>query len=502
MPDAPAIAALDPSGLATARKAATAYHPIGILGDADLHLVNRFTGGWAPSLRSELAAAGGARQWFERQLSGTVPDTFHATSAKWWPSNTASTAALVTRDRAETERIWQAVANYERWVLVRRIHSERQVLECMTSFWEHHLHVPAEADAAQYFRASYGRMMRSLALTTFEKILFAAVTHPAMGCYLDNAQSTKDAPNENLGRELLELHTVGLAAGYTEADVKASARILTGYRVDTWETWKVAYDRRSHYVGRVSVLGFTHGNTSADGRAVAKAYLKYLAHHPSTAQRIARKLAVRFVADDPPQSLVDSLADVYSRSGTAIVPVLRALVASPEFVAAAGTKVRTPEEDVVATYRALGVRISAPRSGDSAANAILWATSDLGMRPFGWPRPDGRPDTAGAWTSVSRMLASFGVHQDLAGTWWPTEAVTYAEPKAWLPAPRVQFDELVDHISRAVLGRAGSPLLIRACAQVTGCAPADSITAAHELIQWKMPRLLATVLDTPTHMTR
>lgn len=486
---------------AAAAKAAV-YQPISILAPEDLHLVNRFTGGWTPALGRQIAAAGGAASWFAQQLSAPAPDRFYLATAAWWTSNTASTSTLLARDRKKTEAIWEAVANYERWCLARRIHSERQVLETMTAFWENHLHVPAEADAAQYFRASYGKTIRALALTSFERLLQAAVTHPAMGCYLDNAQSTKKAPNENLGRELLELHTVGREAGYTENDVKNSARILTGYRVDVWNTWNVRYDPTAHWTGAVKVLDFEHPNTAADGQATARAYLSYLANHQSTAQRIARKLAIRFVSDAPSSELVDRLAEVYLANGTAIQPVLLELVDSAEFRAAAGAKVRTPDEDVVATYRALGANLRRPSVATPAANEILWQTTALGMRPFGWPRPDGRPDQAAAWVSVSRMLASFQIHQDMAGGWWPTAGVTYVQPAARLPIPTISFGDFVDHLSRSILGRPATWVLTKAACDAIGCASTTTITAAHDVIRWKMPRLLTVFLDTPTHMTR
>jgi uncharacterized protein (DUF1800 family) len=372
----------------------------------------------------------------------------------------------------------------------------------MANFWEHHLHVPGDADGVALFRSDYGQMIRRHALGRFDDLLQEATTHPAMGVYLGNALSTKSAPNENLGRELLELHTVGRTAGYTEDDVKSSARILTGYRVDEWRTWNVWYDTNAHWTGPVSVLGFSDPNGSADGRAVTAAYLHYLAHHPSTAQRIARKLAVRFVADDPSSGLVDHLAQVYLANDTAVVPVLRALVASDEFAASADAKMRTPEEDVVATYRALGVQVHAPTTGGSAANAILWQTSDIGLRPFGWPRPDGRPDQADAWSSVSRMLSSFDVHYTMSGGWWPTVDAEYRAPAAWLPAASVTFGQLVDHLSSRLLGRPATDLLQTAAAQATGLSADEVITATHPLVRWEMPRLLTVFLDSPTHFTR
>jgi uncharacterized protein (DUF1800 family) len=467
------------------------------------HILNRFTGGWKPALAAEVKTAGGIDRWFARQLAPTaISDAFYTGSAAWWPSNTATATELWARDRAGTERLWVANANYERWSMLRRIFSQRQVVETMANFWEHHLHAPGEADGVALFRADYGRMLRRNALGRFDTLLQQAITHPAMGVYLGNAVSTKRAPNENLGRELLELHTVGRAAGYTEADVKSSARILTGYRVDQWKTWDVYYDPNSHWTGPVTVLGFSHANANADGRAVTEAYLRYLAHHPSTARTIARKLAVRFVSDAPSDGLVAHLAQVYLANGTAIVPVLKALVASTEFARSSGAKMRTPDEDLVATYRALGVRVGRPTTGESTANAMLWQTQGIGMRPFGWTRPDGRPDRADAWSSVSRMLNSFDVHQTMSGGWWPKKDAVYLRPVQWLPQSRVRFDRLVNHMSRKILGRTASALLQSAASQATGYGAATVITRDHPLVRWQMPRLITVFLDSPTHFTR
>lgn len=479
------------------------YPKTRVLDARALHIVNRFTGGWTPSLGAEVRAAGGIDTWFAHQLSpATISDAFYTGSATWWSSNLASPMTTIDRDEKEIESTWQANANYQRWSLVRRIHSRRQVLETMAAFWEHHFHVPAEGEAQAPFRQEYGRKIRGHALGKFSTLLKMTATHPAMGAYLGNAYSTKRAPNENQGRELLELHTVGRASGYTEDDVKNSARILTGYRVDLWNTWKVEYDPNSHWTGKVTVLGFTHANSDADGRAVTTAYLDYLARHPATAKRIARKLAVHFVSDKPSAALVNHLASVYRANDTAIAPVLKALVASKEFLASAGGKTRTPEEDVVATYRALGVRVKRPTEDNATANAILWQTSTIGQTPFGWPRPDGRPDTAAAWSSVSRILGSFDVHTSMAGGWWPTVDRTYREPVAWLPQPSLRFDQLVDHLSRTILGRPSTSALLNVAKQATGCTASEKITRDHGLVRWNMMRLLVVFLDNPHHMGR
>jgi uncharacterized protein (DUF1800 family) len=371
----------------------------------------------------------------------------------------------------------------------------------MTEFWEHHLHVPATGDAQFVYRKGYGDTIRAHALGRFDEMLQAATTHPSMLLFLDQAVSTKAHPNENLARELLELHTVG-RGNHTEADVKDVARVLTGWKVDVWRTWAHTYEPSWHATGPVQVLGFHHANGATDGRQVTSALLRYLAHHPATAARVARKLAVKYVSDDPPAALVDRLAATYLAHDTAIVPVLRELVRSPEFLASEGLKVRDPAEDVVATYRLLGARMRQPTSDQSAANAVIWQVGQLGTLPMAWPRPDGQPQTSRAWSSPSRALASMQLHWVIAGGWWPDVDVTYRSPASWVPSFPMRFDLLVDHVSQVLLHRRSTPQLLRACCEATEIAPRERIRRDHPLIGWKMHRLLSTVLDSPTFYSR
>ena len=470
-----------------------------------LHLGSRFSYGMTPTLTTEMAAAGGPRAWFEAQLSpSAIPDPVADAFQSWWTSIDLDAPTIWQREKSEVEASWEAMANYQRWLLLRRIYSRRQVLEQLTEFFENHLHVPVHDDGVFGFRSAYGKLIRQHALGRFDEMLVAAITHPAMGTSLDNATSTKRAPNENLGRELLELHTVG-RGNYTEDDVKASARILTGYRVDMWSTWRDYYDPGAHWTGPVRVMDFTHANTDPDGRAVAAAYLTYLARHPATAKRLMKKLAVRFVSDEPSAGLVEELTQVYLANDTRIVPVLRALVAHPEFAASAGAKVRTPTDDVIATYRALDVVVSRPTNGDSAANAMLWQTTTIGASPHDWPRPDGQPERGSAWSSASRVLASFQVHYSLAGTWWPNQGATYHSPASWVPVAAgqsIRFDALVDHLSRRLLCRPASERVQQAARLATGLEAATPITTTHALVRWNMPGLLSTLLDSPEHLTR
>ncbi|MEI5675116.1 MULTISPECIES: DUF1800 domain-containing protein [unclassified Nocardioides] len=477
-----------------------------LLSAADRHLVNRFSYGVTPALTQQVRRAGGAEKWFARQLRpGRVSDRGVPNHFGWWSGLSRGPAELWKRQAADVEGVWEVTADYARACLLRRTYSRRQVLEVMTEFWENHLHVPVDGDAHGLFRASYGRTIRKHALGRFDQMLQATTVHPAMLVYLDGAVSTARHPNENLGRELLELHTVGRGA-YTEADVRGSARILTGWHVDMWKTWKPSYVPADHATGSVSVVGFKHPNRSRDGRAVTMAYLAHLAHHPATARHLARKLAVKFVRDNPSPALVSRLARVYLKNDTAIAPVLRALVASKEFKRSAGDKVRDPGEDLVATLRVLGVRVARPpegRKGDEyAATQVLWQASSIGTTPFGWPRPDGQPIDSESWSSPSRLIASMQVHYSLSGGWWPKTGIAYRKPRQWLPRRSIRFDQLVDHLSQQLLGRHSTKRLLAACCQAVDVRPHERITADHGLVKWSFPRLLVTFLDTPTHLTR
>jgi uncharacterized protein (DUF1800 family) len=310
----------------------------------------------------------------------------------------------------------------------------------------------------------------------------------------------RGAPNENHGRELLELHTVGRGAGYTEQMVKDSAKILSGWTVDEQDTWAAVYDPSKHTTGTVTVLGFTHPNTDPDGRAVAQAYLRYLARHPATARTVARKMAVRFVSDTPSEGLVTALADEYLRTGTDIKAMLRLLVRHPEFQASAGGKVSNTVDDLVRSARVLMVDAAKPTADQSFANAIAYFHG--GMQLWKWPRPDGAPERNADWASASRMLESFRMHWHMGGGYYPRLDVRYRPARAWLPQRRIRLDYYVDHLCRMILGRRSTSRDLMAVCQATGRAPTEIVTATHPLARYQFPRMVACLLDSPSHMSR
>lgn len=472
--------------------------------DEELHVIRRWTYGYHPAALTAVRDAGGPRAWLEAQLTPQkVTESKKAASLdSWWRCITAAPEDIVARDRDQTEPAWRAMAAYAGYALVRRQESNRQVLELMTEFWEDHFYIPINDDGVFPFRIAFGHRMRELALTSFEELLQASTVHPAMGCSLDNAGSTKRSVNENLGRELLELHTVGKSAGYDEDDVKASARLLTGYRVDMWRTWKSYYDPASHDTRPVRVLGFSHSNADADGRAAVRSYLSYLARHPSTAKRVARKLARRFVSDTPSAALVDHLAAVYLSNDTKITPVLRALFDHAEFWASSGAKVKTPTDELVSMNRALGVSFEKPTSQDTGAVHAHWMAGGIGAGPWSHPRPDGPPHDNDAWNSPSRFLASWDAHWTLSGGWWPTKDTTHIAAAKRLPKAQLSLGEFVDHVSRQLTGQASTETLLRAVCTATKLSPSAIVNAQHSIVRWQMPWVLALVLNQPQFYLR
>ncbi|CUR60371.1 conserved hypothetical protein [metagenome] len=478
------------------------------LGARSRHFARRFSGGLTPTLATEIKAAGGGRDWFEKQLyPARIKDARGTKIDRWFPSLQQSPKQIFDGGVA-----WEVMADLSKWTMCRRIHSKHQLLEQMVDFWSNLLHVPLMDDSAYFYRLSYDTMIRTYALSSFTQLLQHSTTHPAMGLFLDNAVSTKDNPNENLGRELLELHTVGVDAGYSEKDVKASAKMLTGYRVDLyWPSFRAYYDPDVHYAGHLKIMGFDTakaGNHNAhDGRRATKAYLKYLAHHPATARRLARRLCVKFVSDTPSAGLVNTVARAYLKHDTAIRPTLRAMVDHPEFATSAGEKVRTPAEDYVATVRSLGIQLSRPTDDWSFANAMYWQYRELGQAPYEWPAPNGFPYDNRSWSSAGRILSSIDTHRSVTAGWWPSadrHQAAWRSDAAWLPRLPATVDEVIIHIGRLVLGQPPSLQIRKGIAQVLGFTRGHHLTAeeASNNSWYLVDTIVTSLLDSPTHLHR
>jgi uncharacterized protein (DUF1800 family) len=466
-----------------------------------LHLLKRATFGPTPRSIDKINNLG-YRDWLEWQLQpGRIDDPEGNAVRTLYPE----TRWTIAQARAKTEEFgWDLMFTLGQATIGQAAWSRRQLFEVMCDFWANHLNVTNPSDSVWDNRHDYERtVIRAHALGRFEDMLIASAKHPAMLRYLNNADSTKDAPNENYGRELLELHTVGIDGGYTEKMMLDSARIMTGFTVD--DGGQYVYVPSIHWTGSVRVLDFTAVNGDADGRAMAMRYLRYLANHPKTAHTIAYKLAVRFVADNPPAALVRRLANVYLSHGTAIKPVLRALFLSDEFKAAP-PKVRRPYEDLLATIRVLGVGLyggdkSAAREG---LQSLYWMVQNAGHAPGAWGLPDGYPDVAKSWQSAAGALARWNFHQSLAAGWWPDDKhIKTAHCRSFLPKTLPStYGGLVDALSQRLVFRRlpdAHRAAVLAFCEAKGSTP---LTTGSEWVGWRLGYLCALILDAPAHVVR
>ena len=285
--------------------------------------------------------------------------------------------------------------------------SEAPLLERLTRFWSNHFTVSCVRPVIRGFAGAFEReAIRPHVTGRFVDLLLAAEQHPAMLFYLD--QVTSIGPdsraglrlhrgiNENLGREMMELHTLGVDGGYTQDDVDALARILTGWsieRLNMPEPGKFHFYPAIHQPGPQVLLGKTYQD---DGLAEGEAALRDLAAHPATAQHIATKLARHFIADNPPPQSVRRIAAVFHDTGGDLKRVTAAVVEEEAVWTTPFAKVRTPDDMVVAACRVTDFTPPAPM--------LVNSLHILDQQPFFAPSPAGWPDVASEWVGPEAVL--------------------------------------------------------------------------------------------------
>jgi uncharacterized protein (DUF1800 family) len=280
-----------------------------------------------------------------------------------------------------------------------------------------------------------------------------------------------------------------------------STLVMTGFGID-WDTGLFQFHASDHHRGKVKVLGWSSKNaTGSGGLELGNAYLSYLAHHPATARRIARKLCLRFVSDDPPSGLVNMLADTYLANDTAIVPVLRKLFRSQTFKNSVGQKVRRPLEDLTATLRILGYRPD-PK-GTQGLEGLYWIAQSLGQAPMGWHPPDGYPDAGEAWRSAGGTLERWNTHMSLAAHWWPDSLGQPDLRDHLLPAKLpATHGALIDALAKALVYRKLSVAHRAVVLDFLGRKSSDPVTSSSAAVGWRLPYVVALILDSPYHEVR
>jgi uncharacterized protein (DUF1800 family) len=345
--------------------------------------------------------------------------------------NAADSMAMRQQLQQQFNLTRQVVTQLQSSRVARAVASERQLQEVMTDFWENHFNIYAQKGGPEpYYLTDFDEnVIRPHALGKFRDLLEAVSKSPAMLFYLDNARSMADSTrptlagsgrrrlgrfpmqprplpqqrqrqglNENYGRELLELHTLGVDGGYTQQDVINVARAFTGWTIQPpAQGGGFIFRPQVHDAGDKIVLG--HKLAAGRGMEDAEDVLDILARSPATAHFVSFKLVRRFVSDSPSKALVEHAAQVYLKTDGDIREVLRAIITSPEFFSqrAFHSKVKTPFEVVVSALRSLN---AVPDSTPRTAQVIAF----LGQPIFGHQAPNGWPETGDAWMNTGAIL--------------------------------------------------------------------------------------------------
>jgi uncharacterized protein (DUF1800 family) len=376
--------------------------------------VNRFGLG---ARRGELAdAAGDPRGWVAQQLS--APPSLPAQLAGL-PSSAAKIAELLelrqqvkeAKDAARQKDLVKSrreafIAEAGARTLA-QINSEAPAVERLVAFWSNHFTVSVRKPILAGVVGAFEReAIRPHVTGRFSDLLIAVLRHPAILVYLDNAQSIgpnstagkrrERGLNENLAREVLELHTLGVNGGYTQADVREFAKMLTGWsigRLKAGDAGRFTFYERAHEPGAKTLLGRRY---EPAGAAEAEAALAALARHPATANHIAFKMARHFVADQPPEPLVAALAKTFLDTGGDLRAMTDGLLHAPQTWAEPFAKVKTPTEFVVSALRMTGF--------EGEPKTLVGALKLLGQMPFSAPSPAGWPDEGAKWVSAEALL--------------------------------------------------------------------------------------------------
>ncbi|MDO4242892.1 MAG: DUF1800 family protein [Actinomyces sp.] len=376
------------------------------------HLARRASTAATAEIAAEIEARG-TTAWIDWQLNPSRVNDSRAEQiiATHFPWAAVSGPALTTATGGKPYLAPPMIANS---IFMRARFGNRVLADAVAEMMADMVYVPL-LGKAQSMVTGLDTILRTRSLGRYADLLLAALTDPALLRELDNTVSTKNSPNENLGRELLELYTVGRDA-YTEDDVKGATIMLTGHGVD-WTTRTYLYSPKLHATGTVKILGFSDPNTdAAQGPDLLKRCVEYLCAHQATATRIATRIARRFISDNPSDAVIAAIARAYLDNGTRIAPAVRVALTHKEFHQSVGKKWKRPTEVIMSIARAAGVESVLP-PGRASANDVWnlgaygWLVRDAGHQPRMYTSVDGYPDTAEYWMSTSRMMTMWNAVQ-------------------------------------------------------------------------------------------
>jgi uncharacterized protein (DUF1800 family) len=355
--------------------------------------------------------------------------------------------------------------------ILRAIYSSSQLQEQLTWFWLNHFSVHQAKANGRWLVADYTeRAIRPHALGHFSDLVMATLRHPAMLQYLDNAQNANGHLNENYARELLELHTLGVGSGYTQEDVQELARILTGVGVNPagdnpklkkeWERLYIRdgafeFNPARHDFGEKTFLG---QHVAGAGFDEVKHAVELIVSQPACARFVSRRLAMYFVADDPPPRLIDQMTRTFTKTHGDIRAVLETMLGSKELTHSLGAKFRDPMQYVIAS-----VRLAYDDKPIENVRPIINWLNALGEPLYGRATPDGYPLTANAWTSSGQMSRRFEIARAIgsgnAGLFQPDDGAVAQHTGFPQIATRMYYESIEPQLAtdtRAALDKASS----------------------------------------------
>lgn len=459
-----------------------------VVTDPVVHLLNRISYGPRPE-SVERARQMGVEAYLDEQLN---PDSIDDSAAD---ARLADLPILFMnrRDALRMEnREYRAYMALTEGAIVRAVHTERQLLERMVEFWTDHFNIPSD-ELGPDLQVMHREVIRKNALGSFRDLLFGTAQSPAMLSYLDNYLNVAEHPNENYAREIMELHSLGVDGGYTETDVKEVARAFTGWTIQDSTETGFYFDPEVHDTGEKQILG--HNLPADRGIEDGLHVLSILSNHPSTAAFMCRKLCIRFVSDNPPQSLLESATNVWMQTSGDIKSVLRHIFLAPEFYESAGQKLRRPLDFFIGALRATGTAFR-------DYYVMEGMVQDLAQVPYGWHPPDGYPDVAGAWMNSGGLLARWNTAMSLTHSAYSEQdsgLLPHLHERIGTPAT---VGELVDAVSRQVFG-VSLPDDSRApfIAYTADGGGADTPVTPHVLAQ-KLGTLYGLMLASPLYQWR
>ncbi|MBC7681063.1 MAG: DUF1800 domain-containing protein [Ferruginibacter sp.] len=354
--------------------------------------------------------------------------------------------------------------------LLRALYSSNQLQEQMTWFWLNHFNVHLYKANLRAMVGDYeDTALRPHALGKFRDLLGAVAHHPAMLRYLDNEQNAANRINENYARELMELHTLGLGAAYTQQDVQEMARVLTGVGVNLGtDNPKVRKELQGDYV-RKGLFEFNPNRHDygakillgqpirSRGLAELDEALDRLAKHPATARFISRKLAQYWLSDDPPPALVERMAQSFLKSDGDIAVTLQTLLASPEYAQGAGQKFKDPVHYVVSA-----VRLAYDDKPILNVGPMLNWLNRMGEPLYGRQTPDGYALDTAAWSSPGQMATRFEIAKAIG-----SGNAGLFKTDGSQPLEKPAFPQLANALYYRALGQTLSPNTQQALAQAT-----------------------------------